>query len=149
MRRLWGQLNLISKTYLSHISKPNTGMEFYSIPFVLYLFTSEQRLFLLVCMIWLRESPWYNQSIIYILTYLEYKTIVGRQIYNIQNAWYEDMSSEAKGGIGRLHASLSFLLWEVQKYNDSKKLSSWMCVGGDRTYYALIIIYHKLLLDQR
>lgn len=59
----------------------------------------------------------------YILTYLEglLKTTVGRQIYNIQNTWYEGISSEAKGGTGRLHALLSFLLWEVQKYNDSKK----------------------------
>jgi len=64
----------------------------------------------------------------YIPTSLEglMKTTVGRQINKIQNTWYEVMSSEANGHTGRLHAFLSFL-WEVQKYNDSKKLVMNVC----------------------
>lgn len=118
-------------------------------------FLLQNRSYLLfIYMNWLSESPWYNQLIMYILTYLEglMKITVGSQIYKIQNTWYKDMSSEAKGGTGRLHV-LSFLLEEVQKYNDSKKAWSWICVVRNRTYYVLIIIYHKpirlLLLDQR
>lgn len=151
MPRLWGQLNLISKPN-THMSV-YTGVLFHTFGTFIF-FTSEQRLFLLILMNWLSESPWNNQLIMYILTYLEglMKTTVCRQIYNIQNTWHEGMSSEAKKGTGRLHALLSFLLWEVQKFNDSKKPSSWVCVGGVRTY-VLIIIYHKLvrllLLDQR
>lgn len=128
------------------------------VPYSLYIFflTSEQKecKHILICLHWLGEWPWCNQLIMYILTYLEglRKTTLGRQICNTQNTWCENMSSEAKGGIGRLPVLLSILLWEVLKH-DSKKLLSWVYVGEDRTYYALIIIYHKpirrLLLDQR